>query len=388
MDFSYTEKHEALRVEVRQFLKENPPENFSQEIEDEGYGLGGWSNSFALEVGKKGWLSYPWPEEYGGLNGSLFDWWVIKDEMGYNRAPNFATLFNDSVGLSILGHGTEDQRRKFLPKLAKGEYIFCTALSEPNAGCDLFSLKTFAEEKDGKFIINGQKIWSTGAHVSNWALAVVRTDRNAPGHKGLSTILLDMKTPGITVRPIIDMTDSESFCEIFFEDVVVPKENLLGEKNKGLKLIMETLEGDRFWGRCVKYGGVKRTLEELISYVKDMNLNKDPAIRMMLADMTVELKICLMYTLWVIGLIDQGKELSYEACILKTFADEFGHRFCDSAMKILGLNQVFKDNSKWSDLKRRINREYLFSFGALIAGGTTEMQRMTVASRGLGLSRI
>lgn len=387
MDFSFTEKQEALREEVREFVKVNPPEEFPLEIEDEGYGLGGWSKASALAMGKKGWLSYSWPEEFGGLNGSLFDWFIIKDEMAYHRFPAMSTVFGESVGLSLMGHGTEEQKRFFLPKLASGEILFCTALSEPNAGSDLFGLKTFAEEKNGGYIINGQKTWSTGAHLSDWTLAVVRTDREAPGHKGISTILVDMQTPGITVRPIVDMTGSESFCEIFFEDVFAPKENLLGEKNRGIKLVLEALEGDRFWGRCVRPSGTKRTLEELVEYAKDKGLDRDPMVRNMFVDRAIDQKICLMYTLWVIWLLDQGKELSYEACILKTFADELGHRFYDGAMEILGLNQAFKEGSKWAALKKRITREYLFSFGVLMAGGTTEMQRTTIALRGLGLPR-
>lgn len=387
MEFSFTKHQEQFREEVRQFVSGSPPEKFACEIEDEGYGFGGWSKEYSLLMGKKKWLSLPWPSEYGGGDGTLMDWFILKEEMAYDRAPTMATFFNDSVGLSIVAHGTGHQKREFLPRMAKGEIFFCTGLSEPNAGSDLLSLATSAVEKEDHFVINGQKIWSTGAHLSDWTLAVVRTDPEAARHRGISTILVDLKTRGITVRPIVDMTGSKSFCEIFFDDVVVPKENLLGKKNEGMKQTLESLEGDRFWGRCVKAACNRRTLEELIGYVKENGQNRNPIIRRLLVDMAIECKICLMYSYWIIWLLDQGKTLTYEACILKTFADEMGHRFSKKAMEIMGLFGALKKDSKWAKLNGRVAREYLFSFGILIAGGTPEIQRNTIAIRGLDLPR-
>jgi 3-oxocholest-4-en-26-oyl-CoA dehydrogenase alpha subunit len=389
MEFSFTKRQEQFREEVRNFISLSPPERFTCEIEDEGYGFGGWSSEYSRLLGKTKWLGIPWSKEYGGLNGSLMDWFIMKDEMAYHRVPVMATFFNDSVGLSLMAHGTEGQKKVFLPKIAAGEVFFCTALSEPNAGSDLLSLRTAAIEKGDRFIINGQKIWSTGAHLSHWTLAVVRTDSQAPRHLGISTIIVDMKTPGITVRPIVDMTDSKSFCEIFFDDVSVPKENLLGQTNRGMLQILESLEGDRFWGRCVKAAGCRRTLEELVDYAKESGLNRKPEVRNMLAEMATEIEISLLYSYWVIWLLDRGKTLTHEACIVKTFADEFGQRFSNMGVKILSLSGFLEaiNNSKWGKLKRRLIHEHLFSFGTLIAGGTPEIQRNTIALRGLSLPK-
>jgi alkylation response protein AidB-like acyl-CoA dehydrogenase len=387
MEFSFTPEQERLREEVRTFIKEYPPENFSCQIEDEGYGFGGWSEDYSKLLGPKKWLSYPWPKQYGGLDGSLMDWFVIKEELAYNRAPTFATFFNDSVGTSILRHGTPDQKTKFLPNMASGEMFFCTALTEPNAGSDLLSMQAKAEKRGKYYVINGQKTWNTGAHLADWTMAIVRTDSSAEKHKGLTSLLVDLKTPGITIRPILDITNSISFSEIFFEDVLVPEENILGDENKGIVLILESLEGDRFWGRCVRAAGTQRTFDEVVSFVKQRGLNRLPYINNALAEISVELQACKMITYWIIWLLDQGKTLTYEACILKTFADELGHRFLCKAMEILKSESSLNLSNEETRLRQRLVREYLFSFGTLIAGGTPEIQRNTIAVRGLNLPR-
>lgn len=392
MNFKFTDEQERLRQEVRDFIKANPVEKFPCQIKDEGYGFGGWSYEFSRQLGKKGWLSIAWPKEYGGLGMSLMDMFIVKDELAYFRAPTMANFFNDSVGLSILAHGSEEQKREFLPKMSRGEIFFCTGLSEPNSGSDLLSLETRANLEGDYFIINGQKLWTSGAFLSDWLLVVVKTDLQAPRHKGISTILVDLKTPGITVRPVADMTGSKSFSEVFFDEVKVPKSNLLGELNRGFQQVIETLEGDRFWGRCVRASASRKALEEMVCYCQEIKDNgtvlaKDPVIRDKLAEIAIEIEICRLLSYRCIVLLDKGVTLTHEASILKTFADELGQRASNLWMQILGMAERLDENERWGPLRTQMTHEYLFSPALTIAGGTSEIQRNTIAIRGLGLPR-
>jgi len=392
MDFRFSEKEEALRAEVRQFCQKEPPESFSCEIEDEGYGFGGWSRAFTRRLGEKGWLGIAWPKEYGGLGRSVMERFVAAEELAYHRAPQYGHLFGDAVGAGIVAHGTEEQKREFLPKMAKGEVLWSTGLSEPGAGSDLLNTATRAVKDSDDYILNGQKIWPTGAHIAEWSLVLARTDPDAPKARGLSTFLVDVRSPGVTVNPIIDMAGCKSFNEIFLEDVRVHKRYLLGQENRGLPLVFECLEGDRFWGRCLRHAGSRKDLEELVEYVNEArydgrSLKENQVLRDTLAEIAVELEVSRMLNYKAAWLLNKRASISCESSVVKTFADELGQRIANVGLQILGPQVQLRDNSKWAPLRRRFTFLYNFNRGLSLAGGTSEIQRSTIALRGLGLPR-
>lgn len=392
MDFRFSEQEEKLREEVRQFCHQEPPESFPCEIEDEGYGFGGWSRAFTRRLGEKGWLAIAWPKQYGGLGRSIMERFVAAEELAYHRAPQYGHLFGDAVGAGIVRYGTEEQKKDFLPKMARAEILWSTGLSEPGAGSDLLNTATRAVKDGDDYIINGQKIWPTGAHLAEWCLILARTDPEAPKSRGLSTFLVDVRSPGVTVNPIIDMSGAESFTEIFLEDVRVPKSCLLGEENRGLPLVFECLEGDRFWGRCLRHAGSKRDLEELVEYVNQskydgQNLKENQVVRDMLAEIAVELEVCRMINYKAAWLLNKGDSISWESSVVKTFADELGQRIANMGLQILGPQVQLRGKSKWASLRKRFTFLYTFNRGLTLAGGTSEIQRTTIALRGLGLPR-
>ncbi len=392
MDFRFSEREEKLREEVHQFCQQEPPENFPCEIEDEGYGFGGWSRAFTRRLGEKGWLAIAWPKEYGGLGGSIMERFVAAEELAYHRAPQYGHLFGDAVAAGILAHGTEEQKKDFLPKMARAEILWSTGLSEPGAGSDLLNTATRVVKDGDDYIINGQKIWPTGAHLAEWCLILARTDPEAPKSRGLSTFLVDVRSPGVTVNPVIDMSGSKSFCEIFLEDVRVPKRCLLGEENRGLPLVFACLEGDRFWGRCLRHAGSKKDLEELVEYVNEArydgrSLKENQVLRDTLAEIAVELEVCRMINYKAAWLLNKGDSISWESSVVKTFADELGQRIANVGLQILGPQVQLREDSKWASLRKRFTFLYNFNRGLSLAGGTSEIQRTTIALRGLGLPR-
>jgi hypothetical protein len=392
MDFRFSENEERLRAEVREFCQKEPPESFPCEIEDEGYGFGGWSRAFTRRLGEKGWLGIAWPKEYGGLGRSVMERFVAAEELAYHRAPQYGHLFGDAVGAGIVAHGTEEQKREFLPKMAKGEVLWSTGLSEPGAGSDLLNTATRAVKDSDDYILNGQKIWPTGAHIAEWSLVLARTDPDAPKARGLSTFLVDVRSPGVTVNPIIDMAGCKSFNEIFLEDVRVPKRYLLGQENRGLPLVFECLEGDRFWGRCLRHAGSRKDLEELVEYVNQAkydgrSLKENQVLRDALAEIAVELEVSRVLNYKAAWLLNKGASISCESSVVKVFADELGQRIANVGLQILGPQVQLRDNSKWAFLRRRFTFLYNFNRGLSLAGGTSEIQRNTIALRGLGLPR-
>ncbi|MFA4910882.1 MAG: acyl-CoA dehydrogenase family protein, partial [Desulfobacteria bacterium] len=232
MDFSFTKEQESLRQEVRDFLETKVTDGEFQ-VKSNGW-VESHSQKFSKDMSGKGWIGMTWPKEYGGHDRSYIDRAIVMEEMLTYQAPiGFHFLADRQVGPAIIHFGNDEQKKTYLPKIINADISIAIGLSEPNAGSDLVSVKTTAVEQGDFYVINGQKVWTTGGHRVDYIWLLVRTDLNAPKHKALSEFIVDMKTPGITVRPIINMAGVHSFNEIFFEDVKVPKENLVGPKNRG-----------------------------------------------------------------------------------------------------------------------------------------------------------
>jgi len=394
MDFKFSPDQNKLRDKVRDFIKKHPADQYPCEVVDEGWGLGGFSKEYSKIMGEYGFNGIALPKEYGGEGGTLMDLFIVKEEMAYYKVPTYANVGNEAVALALLENGTEEQKRRFLPSICRGEKIFCQGLSEPNAGSDLLSLKTTAVKDGSDYIINGTKIWSSLACFSDWILLAAKTDLDAPNHLSISSFLVDLSSPGITVRPIRDMTGEDSFAEVIFEEVRVPENNLLGELNKGFKQILYALEGDRFWARGVRASVTKRNIEDMITYCKQTEhagkpLIEDSYIYSLILDLSMKAEICHALTYRTIGLMDKGKTLTHEAAMLKYFADDLGQLTTETWIKILGpASQIIgKRNDCKAQIVNQVTHEWKFAPGLRIAGGTTQIQKNTIASRGLRLPR-
>ena len=270
--------------------------------------------------------------------------------------------------------------------------VWCQGYSEPNSGSDLASLQTRAVQDGDDFIINGQKIWTSQAHYADWMFVLARTDPDAPKHRGISYFLLDMKTPGITVRPLINMANGEGFNEVFFENVRVPRSGLLGELNRGWYIATTTLDFERS-----SIGGTsqaKRSLEDLTRFAKSERdaatgqaIWDRPKVRHAVADLWVDLEIARMLSYRVVSMQSRGLVPNYEASIIKVFNSEFVQRQARVGMHIMGLYGGLWEGSPWAKLGARYSKSYVASVGIAIAGGTSEIQRNIIAQRGLGLPR-
>ncbi len=390
MDFRFTKEEETFQQELREFLKAEIPSDWK------GTDAYGKTDDVAFEqhmrrrLIERGWLTMAWPEEYGGQNASNVKMAIFADEMMYHEAPG-----RDGSGVGLLApalmrHGTDEQKSQHLPPISRGEVTWSQGFSEPEAGSDLASLQTRAVEDGDDYLITGQKIWSSNAHMADWMFLLARTDPDAPKHRGITYFLVDMKTPGITVRPIINMVGDHHFNEEYFDNVRVPKANIVGEVNRGWYVAMTTLNFER---EGITYTArARKPLDLLIDYVRETKLNgmplaRDPAVQHKLAEMVLETEVSRLLSYRIAWLVDQGQEPQHESSICKLFSSELLLRVANAGMQILGLSGQLVEGDKWAPLKGRLQRMYLWSVSEPIGGGTSEIQRNIIATRGLGLPR-
>lgn len=393
MYFGFTQKEEAFRQEIRDFLKGELPawwEGVEALFTEEGWAF---YRSFVRKMGAKGWLNMHWPKEYGGMSATPMQQLIFTEEMAYHSAPAQIDL-GPWVGSTIIVHGTEEQKRKYLPGIASGEAEWCIGYSEPGAGSDLAAVQTRAVEDGDEYVINGQKIFTSLAHRADYCWAVARTDPNAPKHRGISMFVVDMRTPGITVRPLLDMAGQHTFNEVFFDDVRVPRDSMVGGKNQGWYLLLTELDIERtsFGGGVNISARSKRILEEMVQYARetkrnDVVLAKDPLIRRKLAERGVEIEISRLLAYRLSWMLSQGIIANYEASVSKLFGSEMAQRLANTGMEMLGLYGQLEPGSKWVRLRGWVERLYLWTVAETIGAGTSEIQRNIIAMRGLGLPR-
>jgi alkylation response protein AidB-like acyl-CoA dehydrogenase len=290
------------------------------------------------------------------------------------------------LGPTLIVHGSEEQKRKYLPAILSAETVWAQGYSEPGAGSDLASLQTRAIRDGDDFVLNGQKIWTSGAHTADALFCLVRTDPDAPKHRGISFLLIeDIQAPGITVRPLVDMGGRHYFNEVFFEDVRVPARNLVGEENRGWYVGMTLLDFERS-----NIGGAvsaRRTLDRLLGAVRaDPDLAervRNNPIRHEIAQRYVETEVMFQYSFRIISMQNAGEIPNYEASTAKLFNSELAQRISDTAMRVLGMQgNRFDDTAAGG-----IAHMYIGTVPATIRGGTSEVQRNVIATRGLGLPR-
>ena len=380
MDFRPDEEQLTLRAGIRRFLNEHLPE--PRPLEDSW--MVGFDREFSRKLGAAGWIGLTWPKRYGGRERSYLDRLVVTEELLRHAAPVTAHWFGDrQVGPALLAYGSEEQREEILPRIVRGEIAFCLGMSEPNAGSDLASLRTRAVEDGDAFVVTGQKIWTSFAHEADYCYLVARTDPEAPKHKGISELLVDMRLPGIHVQPIVDMTGEHHFNEIHFDEVRVPRHSLVGEKNRGWYQIASQLDYER--------AGIERVLSnwvlfrDVIGLARTEGLTRNPLVRDRIARLYTELEIGRQHVYRVAWWLSRGVVPNRDASLAKAFGSETEQRVAELAGEILGTYAPLAPGSPAAKLGGRVARAMLFSPAYTIQGGTSNILRNILALRGLGL---
>jgi alkylation response protein AidB-like acyl-CoA dehydrogenase len=393
MDFNFSEQDEAFRKELRTWLEKNAPERglealdgFIEEDEQD------WPKRVAWhkKLHSGGWVGISWPKEYGGRGATVMQTIVYNQELKRVHAPApYIGSGTSLVGPTLMHWGTEEQKKRFLPKILSADEIWCQGYSEPNAGSDLASLSTRAVEEGDDFVVNGQKVWTSSAQHADWIFLLARTDPDAPKHKGISYLLIDMHSPGITVRPLVQMTGARGFNEVFFTDVRVPRKNLVGTKNQGWQVAITTLMFERSGGGGRDTHGQVR---ELVRLAKTIDRNgrtawEDSSVRQKLAEFACEAK-ALTYT----GLRQLTRQLKGlppgpEGSMMKLCGSELNLRLQAYAMELLGSYSQLEQKSPFAKDDGKWLLGMLASRGGTIAAGSNQIQHNIIGERVLGLPK-
>jgi alkylation response protein AidB-like acyl-CoA dehydrogenase len=339
----------------------------------------GHDRQFAEELARRGWLGMTWPVEHGGGGRSALERFVVFEALISAGAPVAAAWFADrQMGPSMLQFGTDEQRARWLPGIVAGTSMWCIGMSEPDAGSNVAGVRTRAvPDPSGGWRVTGQKIWTSGAADADWCYAVCRTDPDAPPHQGLSDLVIDMSAPGITVQPIVDITGNRHFCEVFFEDVPVPADHLVGEENGSFRQIMRQMEHER--------GGIDRLVSNRRLYDDVLPLadTSNPLVRQEVAALETGYRIGRLLVLRE----TLGQAPKQFSAATKTFCTELEQRVADFCASALGAAATLADPSVLDDLARRVSRNLCYAPAYTIMGGTTQILRNILGERTLGLPR-
>ena len=392
MDFLFTEGQERFRQEVRFFLDKELPSDWEDYIgtafddtvapRKDGEQV---FRDMAHKLGEKGWLSLFWPKEYGGQSCSLVDYLIFLEEIASRGSPGYNAVGAKMLAPTLFKYGTEEQKERHLKLIARGEELLCEAFTEPNAGSDLASLQTKAVKDNNDYIINGQKTWCTFAKYSDWCCLLARTAPELKRHRGISFFLVDLSTPGVTVRPIIDIQGEPDFGEIFFEDVRVPKENLVGGENEGWKVVQTMLSYER-----IAIGPVtaaRSLIDRLVKYIKDTPERRWQNVRQTLSQLTVEAEIGRLICYRLAWLHDKGMATAYNAAEVRLYSTELLKRAARLAIELLGLYGQLDQRDSRAPLHGWFKYLYLSSIGVTIAAGTSEILKNIIAGLDLKLPR-
>jgi alkylation response protein AidB-like acyl-CoA dehydrogenase len=393
MDFNYSPEQEAYRREVRTWLEANQPPPLTEREKESATEDFLWQRlkAWHKKLYEAGWIGLTWPKEYGGRGATFVEQVIFQQEMGrLNLMLGCNILGIIMAGPAIMQWGTDTQKKRYLQPIMSGDEIWCEGMSEPGAGSDLAAMQTRAALDGDTFVVNGQKVWTTLAHRADFCQLWVRTDPDAPKHKGLSCLLLDMHSPGVNVRPLTQITGDAEFNEIFFEDVRVPKENLLGPLNAGWTVLIATLMHERF-GIGETLGGSEQTLAALVELSKHAKINgraaaDDPEIRNQIAQFAIEVAAKKYNGYRVLTRRLKGLLPGPEASISKLTSTELTQRMVKFTSRLIGPYAYLERRSPFAlegDWMRRI----LQVESMTIAGGTSPVQKNMIGERVLGLPK-
>ena len=406
MDWNDSPEQAKFREEVRTFIQDHLPERYRDPKRGTGLFEGGWQSDrksdddsaqaaareWAESLAGRGWIAPHWPKKFGGAGLTVTEQFIFNHEMAKAGAPAVGGMGVSMLGPTLIVHGSEEQQAEHLPKILSGEVAWAEGYSEPGAGSDLASLQTRAVRDGDEYILNGQKIWTSGAHHADWLFALVRTDPDAPKHRGISFLLMDRNTPGITVRPLIDMGWGHVFNETFFEDVRVPAKNRVGEENRGWYVGMTLLDYERSGiGTSVM---ARRQLMDLIDYAhtdvgrQRSSFASNTSLRGEVVDRLIEIEIEESMSLRIVSIQAAGQIPNYESSMVKMFGSESLQRLQRVGTRAFGLYaNIWDEESDYAPLRAMFTHGYVWSVPMTIAGGTSEIQRNIIATRGLGLPR-
>jgi alkylation response protein AidB-like acyl-CoA dehydrogenase len=393
MDLNLTAEEKQFRDELRTWLQTNVPKDWNEWREKPMEESFPYLRAWQRKLYEGGWAAVSWPREYGGRSASLMQQSIFWEEMARVEAPPMAnSLGLGLIGPTIIAYGTDAQKKRYIPKILSAEEIWCQGFSEPNAGSDLASLQTEAHLDGDHYVVNGQKVWTSYGWVGDWCELVVRTDASVPKHKGLTVLLIDMKSPGVEVRPLRQMTGESEFGEIFFRDVRVPKENVLGNLNDGWNVAVSTLMYERGSYGARLHLLFKRNIDRLIELARTLPRNghtaaQDPLMRQKLAQCYAEIEIMRLNQMRAFSRMTATGVPGPEGSIQKIFWSELNQRVQQIAQELLGPYGLLQAGDPLAPDKGIWSYGYLRTRGNTIEAGTSEVQRNIIGHFVLGLPR-
>lgn len=393
MDFNYSPEDEAFRQELRTWLEANKQfapvsvSIMSNESDEQWQSRVTWHK----KLNEGGWVAVNWPKEYGGRAATVMQRLIFRQELSrLNLSEPAIGMGISLLGPTLLHWGTEEQKKRHIPAILRGEEIWCQGYSEPGSGSDLASVQTRAVEDGDDFVVNGQKVWTSMAQHADWIFALVRTDPDAPKHKGISYLLVDMHSLGVTVRPLVQMTGGKGFNEVFFEDVRVPKKNIVGEKNNGWQVAITTLMFER--GGGAGQGGPSHEVMDLVELARKLPRDgktawDDPSVRQKIAEFAAE-ATALKYT----GYRQLTRQLKGmppgpEGSMMKLVSTELGLKMALYAMELLGPYSQMEFGAPFAIDKGKWSFRMLAARGPTIYAGTNQIQHNIIGERVLGLPK-
>ncbi len=395
MDFKLSPEEEAFRDRLRRWLEVNAPGDWTKlrtrlaTREEQIAFLKGWQR----RLYEAGYVGLHWPKEYGGRGATIMEQAIFYEEMARARAPELPNVIGlDMAGPAIIHHGTEAQKKRYPPKILSAEEIWCQGFSEPNAGSDLAAVETRAEKGNGSYVINGQKVWTSFAHYAQWCILLTRTDPKAPKHKGLTYFLVEMGSPGVSVKPLRQMNGDAEFNELHLENVEVPAENILGSENGGWEVAITTLmfeRGPRTLSRQLMLRqGIDQALELARRMERDgRKVAEDPLMRQRLAQCYIDCQALRYSNLRALTRLLRGEPPGPEGSASKLFWSETWQRLLELVLEIEGPYAALWEGSDWALEGGYWQFRHLRSRGDTIAAGTSEIQRNIIGERVLGLPK-
>ncbi len=381
MDIRFTPEQETYRREVRAWIEANLPRTPRPEDDDED---ARWQADWERKLYAAGYSGVAWPKDYGGQGLTIADHYIVQEELGRAMAPEgINNIGRELVGPIILAIGTEEQKRHYVPRLLRLDDIWCQGFSEPNAGSDLASLQTRAERDGDAWVVSGQKVWTSYARHSNWCILLARTDRAAPKHKGITLFLMPMDLPGVTVRPLRQITGRSDFNELFLDQVRIPDSLRLGGVNEGWQVANGVLGFERATTRLYRQARFMRELRNLIALVERVRPERlqDSGFRRRIAEMYAELEVVRILNLKVVSRIGAGARIGPEASLQKLVWSEAHQRLAALAADLLGEDLLAHEDAA------HFRYVWFQSRAETIYAGTSEIQRNIIADRVLALPR-
>ena len=390
MDLNLTPQEEEFRHQVRNWLAQNRPVALHQRGVVDGKTWVQRAKDWQRRLYEAGYLALSWPKEYGGQALDPMRQAIVNEELMRAGVPGVVGSNSISMlGPTLITWGSEEQKRRYLPKILTAEEIWCQGYSEPGAGSDLASLRTRAELDGDEFVVNGQKVWTSGAHIADMMFGLVRTNPDAPKHKGISYLLIDMRSPGLTVRPLVQMNGEADFCEVFFDNVRVPRANLVGELHEGWKVANTTMVHERNWLGASPQRQFDKLLERARAQQRSgVALELESALPPALADLQIDVEAMRLHALRLLSNAihkrpGRGREHGRQAGRHRTEpsdgADRDGHA---GRLRHVGARRAQR---AWTAASGR--RNWFGSIARMFGGGTSQIQKNVIAERGLGMPK-